>query len=102
MTAQMGEVGLQTPIIDANLDKIHLLAEDEIVDVENFHRHMQQVNEHYDIREEDGEDQIYIPSKLQKYSRIYAENTVQELEAHIGFQSNLISMIKFWKKTGDD
>jgi hypothetical protein len=97
MTAQMGEVALRTPIIDANLDKIHLLTENEIVEVENFHRHMQQVQEHYEIREEDGEERIHIPAKLQSDSKDYARNTVFRLESHIWSLSNLFSTLTFWK-----
>jgi len=97
MTAQMGEVGLQTPIIDANLDKIHLLTEDEIVEVENFHRHMMQVREHYEITEdEDGTERIHIPSKLQRKSKDYARNTTYELESRILNRSNIVSRVKFW------
>lgn len=101
-TAFQGEVGLQTPIIDANLDKIHLLTEDEIVEVENFHRHMQQVQEHYEIREEDGEERIFIPSKLQSDSKDYARNTAHELESHIWSWSNISSRVKFWEEERDD
>lgn len=82
-TAFKGEVGLETPIIDANLDKIHLLTKEEIVEIENFQRHMNQVQEHYEIREEEGEERIFIPAKLQKDSKDYARNTAHELESNI-------------------
>lgn len=102
-TGFQGEVGLQTPIIDANLDKIHLLTEDEIVEVENFHRHMQQVQEHYEEEEQDdGKKEIHIPAKLQRKSKDYARNTAMELESHIWDRSNLSSRITFWKETERD
>lgn len=103
-TGLQGEVGLQTPIIDANLDKIHLLTEDEIVEVENFHRHMQQVQEHYEEEEQDdGRKEIHIPSKLQRKSKDYARNTAYELELHIWSVSNIVSRVKFWKdEEGDE
>jgi len=97
MTAQMGEVGLETPIIDANLDKIHLLSEDEIVEVENFRRHMRQVQEHNEEKEqENGRKKIHIPSKLQEDSSKYAQNTAEKVEAHIWKLSDVISKAKFW------
>lgn len=103
-TGLQGEVGLQTPIIDANLDKIHLLTEDEIVEVENFQRHMQQVQEYYEEEEQDdGRKQIHIPSKLQRKSKDYARNTAYELELHIWSVSNIVSRVKFWKdEEGDE
>ncbi|WP_229126347.1 hypothetical protein [Halapricum desulfuricans] len=103
-TGLKGEVGLQTPIIDANLDKIHLLTKDEIVEVENFHRHMQQVQEHYEEeKQDDGRKKIHIPSKLQRKSRDYARNTAYELESHIWNRSNIIFAVKFWSdERGDE
>ena len=102
-TGFKGKVGLQTPIINSNLDKIHLLTEDEIVEVENFHRHMQQVQEHYEEEEQvDGRMKIHIPAKLQRKSKDYARNTTFELEAHIWNWSNLSSRITFWKETERD
>lgn len=82
-TAFKGEAALQTPIIDANLDKIYLLTEDEIVEVENFHRHMRHVRDQYEIRTEDGEDKIHIPTKLQRDGVRYARATAHELEGNI-------------------
>ncbi|WP_224338272.1 hypothetical protein [Haloprofundus halobius] len=80
-----------------------MLTEDEIVEVENFHRHMQQVQEHYEEEEQDdGRRKIHIPAKLQRKSKDYARNTAFELESHIWNWSNLSSRITFWKETKRD
>lgn len=97
-TAFMGEGALRTPIINSNLDKIHLLTKNEIIEIANFHRHMSHVRERFEIIEEDGEEKMHIPSKLQHDSIKYARATVNELESHIICRSTLSSRVKFWSE----
>src|SRR6056297_3289644 len=42
-TARMGKKALKTPIIEANLNKVHLFKKHEIALIANYHRHMARV-----------------------------------------------------------
>lgn len=80
-TAYMGVEALETPIIDSNLDKIHLLSKEEIRLVSNYHRHMARVRS-YNKRESDT-DRVNISHKLTEEGSDLATRTTECLESNI-------------------
>ncbi|RQG94072.1 hypothetical protein [Natrarchaeobius chitinivorans] len=79
--AVMGPDSLQTPIIDANLDKLYLLNSYEIELVAKYHQHMTRVRE-YNKRNSD-DDLVSISPELQRLGGEIATHTAETLEGNV-------------------
>lgn len=80
-TSLMGEDALKTPIIESNLNKVHLLKKREISLIANYHRHMGQVRAVNERKS--GKERVNIPAKMQKRGVNIANSTADTLESNI-------------------
>ncbi|MXR50659.1 hypothetical protein GRX03_03420 [Halovenus sp. WSH3] len=79
--AIMGAESLQTPIIEANLDKLYLLNSDEIAMVTRYHTQMAKVRAYNRRESEDG--RVSISKQLAENTSEIAGNTTELLESNI-------------------
>lgn len=86
--AMMGKYSLETPIINANLAKLHLLRAEEVALIANYHRHMAQVR-HYNERES-SDDHVSISRTLAETGSELANETADTLEDNVSFLTRLI------------
>lgn len=79
--SMMGKHSLETPIIDANLGKIHLLNTEEVAYVANYHRHMARVRQ-YNERES-ADYSVSISRTLAETGSTLANETADTLEGNV-------------------
>ncbi len=92
--AMMGKYSLETPIIDANLDRIHLLTTEEIALIANYHRHMARVR-HYNERES-ADTRISISRTLAETGSDLADTTANTLECNVSVLTKFLSTIRHY------
>ena len=99
-TAIAGPDSLNTPIIDANLDKVHLLKKDEVILIGRYHSYMANLRVYN--KRESGNDTISISRGLSENASVIANNTADELESNTWAFLTPVSWIRGVMSRGED
>jgi hypothetical protein len=93
-TSLLGIPALETPVIEANLDRLDLLTQEELAHVRDYRRHMVRVREHNE-RESD-EDRVSISVRLTEEGDRKSTRTAALLEERISRPFKYWAAAKRW------
>lgn len=90
--AYRGTDSLETPVIDSNLNKIHLLSTGEISTVVKYRTHMAKIRDHNERRSEDGS--VEIPRRFAEKGSELATEATDTLASNIWNRPELLNWLK--------